>query len=127
MPVQTVNLCVTALPMKGKLSDNGRNAVLCGRPGIFQRSPEGEILLLQYLHDKIGGYDLNVFATPVRAEDGSIRNVLFAASRTKDVADKLLMEIYDGKGFSSIWDEEGNIVLNSNSETASRAVHISSS
>ena len=39
------------------------------------------------------------------------------------MADKLLMEIYDGKGFSSIWDEEGNIVLNSNSETASRAVH----
>ena len=65
--------------------------------GNISKKPEGEILLLQYLHDKIGGYDLNVFATPVRAEDGSIRNVLFAASRTKDVADKLLMEIYDAR------------------------------
>ena len=33
------------------------------------------------------------------------------------------MEIYDGKGFSAIGDEDGNIVLNSNSETASKAVH----
>lgn len=89
----------------------------------FKEALKGKSSFSNTLHDKIGGYDLNVFATPVRAEDGSIRNVLFAASRTKDVADKLLMEIYDGKGFSSIWDEEGNIVLNSNSETASRAVH----
>lgn len=89
----------------------------------FKEALKGKSSFSNTLHDKIGGDDLNVFATPVRAEDGSIRNVLFAASRTKDVADKLLMEIYDGKGFSSIWDEEGNIVLNSNSETASRAVH----
>ena len=65
----------------------------------FKEALKGKSSFSNTLHDKIGGYDLNVFATPVRAEDGSIRNVLFAASRTKDVADKLLMEIYDGKGF----------------------------
>ena len=68
-----------------------------------------------------------MFATPVRAEDGSYPQCIVCGKQDKGCADKLLMEIYDGKGFSSIWDEEGNIVLNSNSETASRAVHISSS
>ena len=75
---------------------------------------------------KSGGYDLNVFATPVRAEDGSIRNVLFAASRTKDVADKLLMEFMtQGLQLHLGWRKEYR--PNSNSETASRPYTISSS
>lgn len=94
-----------------------------GDRDYFKQALKGKSSFSDTLHDKIAGYDLNVFAVPVISQDGSIKNVLFAASRTKDLADKLLMELYDGKGFSAIGDDEGNIVLNSNSANASQAVH----
>lgn len=94
-----------------------------GDRDYFKQALKGNASFSDTLHDKIGGYDLNVFAVPVRGDDGSIKNVLFASSKTKDLADKLLMDLYDGKEFSAIGDNDGNIVLNSNSPNASQQMH----
>ena len=62
-----------------------------GDRDYFKQALKGNASFSDTLHDKIGGYDLNVFAVPVRGDDGSIKNVLFASSKTKDLADKLLI------------------------------------
>lgn len=78
----------------------------------FKAAMKGEASFSDSLEDKLAGYLLNVYAVPVYEGD-NITHVLFASSKTDDVAHDLLSEIYNGQGFTAIGDREGNIILNS--------------
>lgn len=87
----------------------------------FKSAWNGEPAFSDTIKDKVEGINLNVFAVPIY-HDGVVRNVLFASSYTNSLASDLLVTIFEDKGFTSIGDREGNIVLNSTNQ-ASMGLH----
>lgn len=87
----------------------------------FQNALKGQSSFSDTIEDKLAGYKLNVYAVPVY-HDGKIDKVLFASSKVKDVANDLLVNIFEDKGFTSIGDAKGNIILNSTSQIANQNI-----
>lgn len=108
--------------LEGNCITSDHQSFYIGDREYFQNALKGESSFSNTLSDKIAGFDLNVFAVPV-VENGMINNVLFGASKTKELGEDLLVEIYDGKGFTAIGDSAGNIVLQSPSKSANQKLH----
>lgn len=108
--------------LEGNCITSDHQSFYIGDRIYFQNALKGKSSFSDTLSDKLAGFDLNVIAVPV-VENGMISNVLFGASKTNELGEDLLVEIYDGKGFTAIGDNEGNIVLQSPSKAANKNLH----
>lgn len=108
--------------LEGNCITSDHQSFYIGDREYFQNALQGKSTFSNTLSDKVAGFDLNVIAVPV-IENGTISNVLFGASKTRELGEDLLVEIYDGKGFTAIGDNEGNIVLKSPSKAANKNLH----
>ena len=86
----------------------------------FQKALNGEMSFSNTLLDSKGNYT-NVFAVPVY-KDKVVTQVLCAIIKTEKLADFIFMDVYDGKGFVTLGDKDGDIVIKSNSEHADSTI-----
>lgn len=82
----------------------------------FQSAIKGEAVFSNTFEDTVSHHNINVFAAPIY-QKGEITNVLFAAIETNQLAEKLLIETYDEQGFSELADENGTIIIQSDSKS----------
>lgn len=82
----------------------------------FQASIKGESVFSKTFEDVVGKKNINVFSSPIY-HDGKITNVLFASIETEHLAEKLLVKTYDGMGFSEVANENGTIIIRSDSQS----------
>lgn len=86
----------------------------------FQQALNGETSFSNTLLDSNGNY-INVFAVPVY-NDKEVSQVLCAIIKAEKLADFIFMDVYNGKGFVTLGDTDGNIVIKSNSEHADSSI-----
>lgn len=82
----------------------------------FQASVKGESVFSKTFEDVVGKKNINVFSSPIY-HDGEITNILFASIETDHLTEKLLIKTYDGLGFSEVANQDGTIVIRSDSQS----------
>lgn len=79
----------------------------------FQKAKNGEANISSVLYDLISDKGLiNAYAVPMYRNQ-KVAAVLFMVKGTQDVAKSLLVTSFEGKGFSFLCDETGEVVLRS--------------
>lgn len=78
----------------------------------FQNGKMGGTTFSDTFTDVVSNQPINVFSTPIY-QNGEITNVLFASIQTNALADKLLIDVYAGKGYSVIANQDGQIIIES--------------
>lgn len=77
---------------------------------FYHQGMKGISVVTTTLDDHIGSSEpINVFSVPVYDSDNTICGVLFATYRTKQFQDILSVESFNGKGFSCIVSQNGDL------------------
>lgn len=84
---------------------------ISSRP-YFQNGLEGGTTFSDTFTDVVSNEPINVFSTPV-IQNGEITNILFASMKTNVLAEKLLIDVYGGEGYSVIANMDGQIIIES--------------
>lgn len=87
----------------------------------FQASLQGKAVFSNTFQDVIGKKNINVFSAPIYHEE-EITNVLFASIETNQLSDKLLIETYDDQGFSEVVNQDGEIIIQSESKNKKQQI-----
>ncbi|WP_342756984.1 GGDEF domain-containing protein [Kineothrix sedimenti] len=83
---------------------------------FFMDSLRGKRGISGRLQDKDNGEDIVVFSMPIY-EDGSVCAVVFTTHRIAEIQNLFTVSIFDGKGYSYIIEENGDIVMNTTNST----------
>lgn len=87
----------------------------------FQASLKGKSVFSKTFEDVVGKKNINVFSSPIY-HDGVITNILFASVETERLSNKLLIQTYDGKGFSEVANADGTIIIRSDSKSKKQTI-----